>query len=82
MNRPVSDSQDGYLIPTGVDNQYAERSAGTGKRFGRLKAKLGFGEAHVFHGIRRTAATPEGVAADIIGHAKPAVAYGGTRAAK
>ena len=54
-----------------------------GKRFGRLKTKLGYGKLHVFHSIRKTAATvfeqagvPEGVTADIIGHEKQTMTYG------
>ncbi len=54
-----------------------------GKRFGRLKTKLGYGKQHVFHSIRKTAATvfeqagvPEGVTADIIGHEKQTMTYG------
>ena len=38
-------------------NQHGERSAAVGKRFGRLKAEMGFGPEHVFHSIRKTAAT-------------------------
>jgi integrase len=76
--RLVTSSKDGYLIPSSTKNQYDERSAAIGKRFGRLKAELGFGPEHVFHSIRKTVATlledaqcPEGIAADIIGHDKP-----------
>jgi integrase len=54
-----------------------------GKRFGRLKTKMGYGKQHVFHSIRKTAATvfeqagvPEGVTADIIGHEKQTMTYG------
>ena len=54
-----------------------------GKRFGRLKTKMGYGKLHVFHSIRKTAATvfeqagvPEGVTADIIGHEKQTMTYG------
>ena len=54
-----------------------------GKRFGRLKTKLGYDKQRVFHSIRKTAATvfeqagvPEGVTADIIGHAKQTMTYG------
>ena len=54
-----------------------------GKRFGRLKAKLGYGRQQVFHSIRKTAATvfeqagvAEGITADIIGHEKQTMTYG------
>jgi integrase len=76
-------SQDGYLLPGLVPNKYGDRSGALGKRFGRLKTRLGFGEGHVFHSIRRTVATllenagvPEGVSADILGHDKPTMTYG------
>lgn len=66
----VADSKDGYLIPVSTQNQYDERSAPIGKRFGRMKAEMGFGPEHVFHSIRKTVATlledaqcPEGIAA-------------------
>jgi integrase len=81
--RLVIDSKDGYLIPVSTTNQYDERSAPIGKRFGRMKAEMGFGPEHVFHSIRKTVATlledaqcPEGIAADIIGHDKPTMTYG------
>jgi hypothetical protein len=70
----VTSSKDSYLIPVATQNQYDERSAPIGKRFGRMKAEMGFGPEHVFHSIRETVATllqdaqcPEGIAADIIG---------------
>jgi integrase len=44
---------------------------------------MGFGPPYVLHSIRKTVATlledagcPEGVAADILGHEKPAMTYG------
>jgi integrase len=81
--RLVVDSKDGYLIPVATANRYDERSAPIGKRFGRMKAEMGFGPEHVFHSLRKTVATlledaqcPEGIAADIIGHDKPTMTYG------
>jgi integrase len=54
-----------------------------GKRFGRLKSKLGFGSLKVFHSIRKTATTvfeqagvSEGTTADIVGHEKGTITYG------
>lgn len=54
-----------------------------GKRFGRLKRSLGFGDDLVFHSIRKTFATiceqqgvNEGIAADILGHEKQTMTYG------
>ena len=76
-------SSDGYLLSGLTENKYGDRSNAIGKRFGRLKASLGFGEALVFHSIRGTVATLlenagvlENVAADIIGHEKPTMTYG------
>ena len=44
---------------------------------------MGYGKQHVFHSIRKTAATvfeqaavPKGVTADIIGHEKQTMTYG------
>ena len=44
---------------------------------------MGYGKQHVFHSIRKTAATvfeqagvPEGITADIIGHEKQTMTYG------
>ena len=54
-----------------------------GKKFGRLKTKLGYGPLHVFHSIRKTCTThfeqaevPEGITADIVGHKKQTMTYG------
>jgi integrase len=75
--------RDGFLFPTTSDNKYGERSSAAGKRFGRLKTKLGFGAAYNFHSFRHTVAhlferakISEGVAADIMGHRKPTMTYG------
>lgn len=84
IERLVSDSQDGYLIPTDAKNKYGNRGDVVGKRFGRLKTSLGFPKkSHVFHSIRKTlitllenAGVPEGVAADIAGHEKKTMTYG------
>ena len=54
-----------------------------GKKFGRLKKKLGYGPLHVFHSIRKTCTThfeqaevAEGITADIVGHKKQTMTYG------
>ena len=84
LERMTQDSRDGYVI-SGLKsaNKYGKRSAGIGKRFGRLKTKLGFGPEHVFHSIRKTIITifeqknvSEGIAADIAGHGKRTITYG------
>lgn len=76
-------SSDGFILSELTLNKYGDRSNAIGKRFGRLKAKLGFGPAYVFHSIRKTVATefenyevPENVAADILGHEKKTMTYG------
>lgn len=75
--------KDGYLIPSEAKNKYEERGQPIGKRFGRLKSSLGLDNRYVFHSIRKTVAhlfetieCPEGVAKDIIGHAKTDLTYG------
>ncbi len=75
--------EDGYLIHSTARNKYGERSQPLSKRFGRLKAELGFDGRYVFHSIRKTVTSlfqdrgcPEGVAADIVGHLKPTMTYG------
>ena len=83
MVRLVKDSRDGYLLSGLTANQYGERKGAVGQRFGKMKTAMGFGVTQDFHSIRRTVATllenaqvPEGVAADIIGHAKKTMTYG------
>jgi integrase len=72
-----------YVFTDLTFNKYGDRSNAIGKRFGRLKAALGYGERHVFHSIRKTVVTlleragvPENVAADIVGHDKPNITFG------
>jgi integrase len=84
VGRLKRDSNSGYLIPSDSDNQYDNRGDALSKRFGRLKATLGFTKgSEVFHSIRKTlitlmenAGVPEGVAADIVGHEKQTMTYG------
>jgi integrase len=83
LERLVKESTDGYVLSGLSANKYGDRSDPVGKRFGRLKADLGFGEAHVFHSIRKTVTTllenagvSENIAADIVGHDKPRITYG------
>lgn len=79
----LASSDDGYLLSGLGTNKYEDRSNAIGKRFGRLKAALGFSKRHGFHSIRATVATlleqaavPEGLAADILGHEKQTITYG------
>jgi integrase len=83
LKRLVRESTDGYVLSGLSANKYGDRSDPVGKRFGRLKADLGFGEANVFHSIRKTVTTllenagvSENIAADIVGHDKPRITYG------
>lgn len=83
IKRLVEQTQDGYLVFNQTSNKYQKRSNALGKRFGRLKKKLGFGADFVFHSIRKTVITelenagiPEGVSADIVGHEKKTMTYG------
>jgi integrase len=76
-------STDGYLISGLGFNKYGNRSNAVGKRFGRLKRKLGFGPSHVFHSFRNTlarkleeAGIPENIAARIVGHEFSTMTYG------
>lgn len=79
----INTSTDEYLIAGLTFNKYGDRSNAIGKRFGRMKTKLGFSALQVFHSIRKTLTTklensgvPENIAADIIGHDKPTMTYG------
>lgn len=76
-------TSDEYIIPNLTKSKFDDRSNAIGKRFGRLKTKLGYSKRHVFHSIRKTFTTQlenagvnENVTADIIGHEKPRMTYG------
>jgi integrase len=77
-------SKDGYLLSGLTFNKYKDRSNALGKRFGRLKTKLGFSpRVHTAHSFRSTlitmlenAGVSENLAADIVGHEKPRITYG------
>ena len=81
--RLIESSKDGYLIAGSDKGSYGKRTDAIGKRFGQLKKKLGFGEQHVFHSIRKAvvsqleqAGVSENTTADIVGHDKPRITYG------
>lgn len=83
VNRLLESSKDGYMLTRLPTNKYGSRSDAIGKRFGRLKAKMGFPSLKVFHSIRKTVTTmlenagvTENLTADIIGHDKPRLTYG------
>jgi integrase len=57
MKRLVEASKDGF-VPSGLrSDKHGNRSDGIGRRFGKLKTELGFGDRHVFHSIRGTVIT-------------------------
>ena len=79
----IDHSTDGYLISGLTFNKYGDRSNAIGKRFGRLKARLGYSRAFVFHSFRKGVATQleeagvaENVAARLLGHEIPTMTYG------
>jgi integrase len=83
MKKMIDASTDGYLFTGLTENKYGDKSNAIGKRFGRLKTKLGYTKSHVFHSIRKTFTTmleengiSENMAADIVGHEKPRITYG------
>lgn len=78
-----SNSSDGFVLSDLGWNKYDDRSNAVGKRFGKLKLKLGFGRQHVFHSLRHTVTTqldgamvPEAVTARIVGHEIQTMTYG------
>ena len=54
VTRLIDDSTDGYLLSGLTFNKYGDRSNAIGKRFGRLKTKLGFDGRLVFHSLRKS----------------------------
>nr|WP_223229862.1 tyrosine-type recombinase/integrase [Pseudoalteromonas piscicida] len=79
----IETSSDGFLLPNEPVRANGERTDALGKRFGNLKAKLGFGAKHVFHSFRNTVITQLGNAGiqqylinDIIGHEQTTMAFG------
>jgi integrase len=76
-------STDGHLLSGLTFNKYGDRSNAIGKRFGRLKARLGYDRTLVFHSFRKggarqleNAGVPENVAARLIGHEFHTMTYG------
>ena len=73
-----------YLISGLSFNKYGDRSNAIGKRFGRLKKRLGYGPDYVFHSLRKGFATqlenagvPHNVAARLMGHEHSDMTFGG-----
>ena len=54
VTRLIDDSADGYLLSGLTFNKYGKRSNAKGKKFGRLKTKLGFDSRFVFHSLRKS----------------------------
>lgn len=84
VERLVRESTDGFLL-SGLSsaNKYGKRGAAIGKRFGRLKVKLGYPQTLVFHCFRKTllvlmrdSGIPEHQAALIVGHEPNTITYG------
>lgn len=83
LKRLLVNDIDEYVIPNLTFNKYGDRSNAIGKKFGRLKKELGYGDRYVFHSIRKTVTTQlenanvnENITADILGHEKPRITYG------
>jgi len=83
VERLKQSSNDGYLMSGLTSDKYGDRGSAVGKKFLRLRSKLGFGRQHVLHSFRKTLATlmlnngvPESQAAVIIGHDNDGITYG------
>ncbi|MFD2111308.1 tyrosine-type recombinase/integrase [Thiorhodococcus fuscus] len=75
LERLTKSSDDGYVLSGLTPDKYGDRSNAIGKRFGRLKKKLGFTSQHGFHSFRHTVITrllnadvQQSVVASIVGH--------------
>ena len=83
MTRLINTTEDEYLFCNLPTNKYGRRSDAIGKRFGRLKTKLGYGSEHVFHSFRHAfssqlenAMIPETQARRLQGHKVQGMTYG------
>ena len=83
LNSNPSPSPDAYLLFDLTADRDGKRSLQVGKRFGRVKAKLGFDYRYTFHSTGKTVSTQleragvsEGISADILGHEKQTMTYG------
>jgi integrase len=82
VQRLITDTKDGYLVPSESKNKYGNRSDLLSKAFGRLKTSQGFGPLQVFHSIRKTAITrlvrasvTGTLIAELVGHETGTVTY-------
>ena len=79
IKRLSYDKRNKYLLSKiQSKNKYDIRSDPIGKRFGRVKTKLGYGPKHVLYSVRHTVITimdqsgiPTSVIADTVGHEQP-----------
>lgn len=76
-------ASDEYLLGGLSFNEYDDRSNAIGKRFGRLRNKVGFGPELVFHSFRKgvatqleTAGVAEYITARLLGHEFHTMFYG------
>jgi hypothetical protein len=84
IERLKKESTDGYLLSGLSFNKYKDRSNAIGKRFGRLKTKLGFptkiATAHSFRStvitLLRNSGVVESLCADLVGHENPTITFG------
>ena len=81
--RLIDTSKDDYLLSGLTFNKFGDRSNAIGKRFGRLKKRLGYGPDHVFHSLRKGFATqlenagqPLNVVARLMGHTQDNQSFG------
>ena len=84
VNTLKSSTNGEYLLPDLTFNKYGERGNAIGKRFGRLKTKLGYGEDYVFHSFRKGFATQlenagmqHNISARLMGHELGDQTFGG-----
>jgi|TARA_B110000977_G_C11011413_1_gene467827 integrase len=84
VNTLKSSTNAEYLLPDLTLNKYGERANAIGKRFGRLKTKLGYGEDYVFHSFRKGFATQlenagmqHNISARLMGHELGDQTFGG-----
>ena len=83
VSRLVDTASSEYLISGLTFNKYGNRSNAIGKRFGRLKTKLGYGSDYVFHSLRKGFAThlenadvPVSTASRLMGHTIEGQSFG------
>jgi hypothetical protein len=83
VERLKSKSTDEFVLLGSDERPFGKRSDAIGKRFCKLKTKLGFGPQQVFHSIRKTvgsqleqAGVSENTIADLVGRDRPRITYG------